>query len=81
MKQPGNLDPVLTLGDGGDGCGDGGDGCGDGGDGCGDGGDGCGDGGDGSNLKKGCEKRVYSIRNMSHSVNVYRMRWYIVTHP
>jgi hypothetical protein len=40
----------------------------------GDGGDGCGDGGVGSNLKKGCEKRVYSIRNMSHSVNVYLMR-------
>jgi len=48
------------------------------------GGDGDGDGGDGSdssNLKKGGDERVYSMRNILHSVNGYHTWWYMVTLP
>jgi len=31
----------------------------------------CGDGGDDSDSKKGRDNKVYSMRNMSHSVNGY----------
>jgi len=44
-------------------------------------GNGDGDGGNGSAWKKGGGKRVYSMKNILHSVNCYYIWWYIVTLP
>ena len=72
-------------GDGDGGNGDGGDGDAGDGDGSeaadgGNGGDGGGNDANGSDLKTGGDKRVYSMKNISHSVTVFHRWWYMVTH-